>query len=211
MHRGTSILVVDGRTLERSAIAAWLRGQGFTVAGEVELAQGAPAEAVRLSPGIILLELGACSVAALDAARAIGVRLPETRIICLVSEACDHAVQEGIALGLSGYFSTNEPPERLAVAIRTVLDGEVYFSPQIRERMLAPGTGPKTRSSTLTPRETEVLCLLARGLSKRQIGETISLSTKTVDNHCTSIMAKLNIHNRVDLARYAIREGFAKA
>jgi DNA-binding NarL/FixJ family response regulator len=110
-----------------------------------------------------------------------------------------------------------EPPEVVLSAVRTVAGGGVYFSPQVQERLVVDSTGVHlaaegaTRASTLTSREMEVLRYIARGLSKKDIAAIMHLSVKTVDNHSTSLMSKLNIHDRVELARYAIREGLAEA
>jgi DNA-binding NarL/FixJ family response regulator len=101
-------------------------------------------------------------------------------------------------------------------AVRTVAAGGVYFSPEVQARIVVDSNGARlaaagtTRASTLTARELEVLRYIARGLSKKDIAGIMHLSVKTVDNHSTSLMTKLNIHDRVELARYAIREGLAE-
>ncbi|MBX3388859.1 MAG: response regulator transcription factor [Phycisphaeraceae bacterium] len=117
-------------------------------------------------------------------------------------------------LNIQNVFCADEPPENIGPAVRVVLSGAVYASPAYVEFLAREGNtleNSRSNQRRLSPRELEVLRLLAQGLSKKRIAESLFLSVKTIDNHCTSIMSKLGIHNRVALARYAIREGLATA
>ena len=113
----------------------------------------------------------------------------------------------------SGYVTKHEEPGVLVTAIRRVVSGCRFFSPRVKERIVfetddvVDVDAPGTRRGTLTPREMEVLRDVALGLAKKQIAARLHLSIKTVDRHCSNLMDKLDIHDRVELTRFAIREG----
>jgi len=114
-------------------------------------------------------------------------------------------------------LSKNEPPEKVIDAIRAVASGQCYFSPEVQSRLVIDSDGvhlgheAKGRAASLTHREMEVLRYIARGMSKKEIAKTMHLSVKTVENHSASIMSRLDIHDRVELTRFAIREGLIEA
>ena len=116
-----------------------------------------------------------------------------------------------------GYVTKSQPEDTVLDAIRNVASGVAYFSPEVQGRIVVDNSGPRfarpvvSRASTLTQRELEVLRYLARGMSKKEIAQTVHISVNTVNRHTSSLMNKLNIHDRVELARFAIREGLADA
>ncbi|MBL8887150.1 MAG: response regulator transcription factor [Phycisphaerales bacterium] len=206
MHVASPQLVVTGGcALQRAALSEWLHAQGFRVAPSSAEASTdeAPIDLLLCSEHDSAQELA--SFAASPSSR---------RKIAVLSCSCDRALSVARARGIANVFCADDSPDRLAVAIRAVHAGFHYQSPSFeqfiaRDPAADHAAGPQCR--VLTPRELDVLRLLAQGLSKKRIAETLHLSVKTVDNHSTSIMSKLDIHNRVDLARYAIREGLATA
>lgn len=139
---------------------------------------------------------------------------PGLRVMFLSGFHNDRNIQRALDVQAVGYASKREPLPALMQAIRQVARGETYFSPQIQDRLLAE-TGAtataRTRLESLTRREKEVLGYLARGWSKKEIALATDTSVKTVEQHCTHIMDKLDIHDRVKLARFAIREGLSPA
>src|SRR3954471_17664621 len=213
-----TVLLADDHALVREALANWLRAAGdMKVLGEVGSADEAVAISVRERPSVVLLDIDMPGLLAFDAVRTIRSRSPETRIIMLSGFFNDRYIEDALAAEASGYITKSEPPQAVLKAIRTVAAGGVYFSPEVQARIVVDSNGARlatgegvTRAATLTPRELEVLRYIARGLSKKDIAGIMHLSVKTVDNHSTSLMTKLNIHDRVDLARYAIREGLAE-
>jgi DNA-binding NarL/FixJ family response regulator len=139
---------------------------------------------------------------------------PGLRVMFLSGFHSDRNIQRALEVRACGYASKSEPLPNLINAIRSVAFGQSYFSPQVQERLMADGLGcvPEagcTRLEALTKRELEILGYLSRGWSKKEIAQVTGTSVKTVDQHCTNIMQKLDIHDRVKLARYAIREGVA--
>jgi DNA-binding NarL/FixJ family response regulator len=129
----------------------------------------------------------------------------------------DRYIEEALEAGASGYVTKNEAPGSLLSAIRKVSSGFTYFSPEVHERLVVDVSGLRLRSEShtrgfsLTDRETETLRYVAQGLAKREIANIMHLSVRTVDAHVRNLMAKLDIHDRVELARFAIREGLAEA
>jgi DNA-binding NarL/FixJ family response regulator len=217
--RPITVLLADDHALVRESLSTWLRGApDMRVLAEVGSADEAVAIAVRDCPDVVLMDIDMPGLLAFDAVRTIRSRCAATRIIMLSGFFNDRYIEAALAAEASGYMTKSEPPQSVLKAIRTVAAGGVYFSPEVQSRIvvdtggarLASGDGV-TRSATLTPRELEVLRYIARGLSKKDIASIMHLSVKTVDNHSTSLMTKLNIHDRVELARYAIREGLAEA
>lgn len=199
------LVVTGGCPLQRAALGEWLRAQGFHVASET---LPAPGEA----PPVVLHLCSEHQTS--DELAAIATRYGDARTVAILTCTCDRSLAMARSSGLRNVFCADETPERLAAALRTVLAGFDYVSPSL-ERFRTPDEASKQTAApacrSLTPRELDVLRFLAQGFSKKRIAETLHLSVKTVDNHSTSIMSKLNIHNRVDLARYAIREGLATA
>jgi DNA-binding NarL/FixJ family response regulator len=217
MTEPISVLIADDHTLVRETLAVWLRtAPDIRIVGEVGSADEAIAEAVKSRPGVVVFDIDMPGLLCFDAARVIRSRLPETRILFLSAFFSDRYIQDALKAEASGYLTKSESPESVVQAIRTVAAGGVYFSPEVQSRIVIDADGvrlgeePKTRASLLTARELEVLRYIARGLSKKKIAAIMHLSVKTVDNHSASIMNKLDIHDRVSLARFAIREGLAE-
>lgn len=217
MSRAITVLLVDDHALVRNTLSAWLRQTGrFDVVGAAADADTAVTDVIRLQPDVVVMDIDMPGLLAFDAARVMRSRSPSTRILFLSAFFHDRYIEEALNVEASGYIGKGQPPERVAEAIATVASGGVSFAPEVQSRIVIDqsglhlaGTG-RTRTSTLTPRELEVLRYVARGMAKKDIAKTMHLSVKTVDNHCTSLMTKLDIHDRVDLARFAIREGLAE-
>lgn len=223
MNNPVRVLLIDDHTLVRSTLANWLREAGGIeiVEQSGDAAEGLDA-ALRTRPDVVIMDIDMPGLLCFDAARTIRARLPETRLIFLSAFTHDRYISDALSVEASGYLTKGEPPEGVVDAIRTVAGGGTWFSKEIQDRIIIDGEGVRlggqnensavaTRGRLLTRRETEVLRYIARGLSKKEIAATMHISVKTVDNHCTSVMAKLDIHDRVELARYAIREGLAEA
>jgi len=217
MNRPIRVILADDHALVRSTLAAWMRGTNdLTVVAEVRVADDAVTECIRLLPDVLVLDIDMPGLSAFDAARTVTSRCPGTRIVFLSAFLHDRYIEEALAVGASGYVTKGQPPQAIADAVRTAASGGTYFSPEVQARLVVDTGGvrlagqPHTKFATLTPRELEILRYIARGMSKKEIAETIHLSVKTVDNHSTSLMSKLDIHDRVELARFAIREGLAE-
>jgi len=144
----------------------------------------------------------------------INRRLPEVRAIMLSAYVRDHYIDTAVEAGAWGYLCKSDDPEHIVHAIRRVMSGQFAWGPSVLERVPAGKGGapekPASRSQLLTAREQQILRMIGRGMSRFEIAKALFRSTKTVDAHQQSIMKKLQIHDRVELVRYAIREGLAE-
>jgi len=212
------VLLVDDHMLVRDVLGERLnREPGISVVAKAVNAEEAIALCVAHTPDIVLMDIDMPGLICFDAAERIMATQPKTRIIFLSAFFNDRYIEQALRIQARGYVTKREPPEVVIGAVREVAAGGIFFSQDVRARMVVGDDGVRlleeaaTRSSTLTPRELEVLRYVARGLSKKEIASTMSISVKTIENHCGSLMGKLGIHDRVVLARYAIREGLAEA
>ncbi len=211
------ILLADDHMLVRDVLSERLnRESGFSVVAKAVNAEQAIAMCATHAPDIVLMDIDMPGLICFDAAERIMSLHMKTRIIFLSAFFNDRYIEQALRIKARGYVTKREPPEVVVAAVREVSAGGIFFSRDVRERMIIGDDGVRlvedaaTRSSTLTPRELEVLRYVARGLSKKEIASTMSISVKTIENHCGSLMTKLDIHDRVVLARYAIREGLAE-
>ncbi|GAB4550040.1 MAG: response regulator transcription factor [Phycisphaerales bacterium] len=208
------VVIVDDHTMVLSAIAGVIDSDGrFEVVGQCTDADEATTLALREQPDIVVMDIDMPGVSCFDAARTITSHLPDTRIVFLTAHAHDHHIERAMELGASAFITKHETPERVIEALSRVAGGGTYFSSEVQTRIvLTERQGSRsqrhtTRLSTLSPREQEVLLHIASGMTKKQIAELMHLSPKTVDNHSTNLMDKLDIHDRVELTKFAIREG----
>lgn len=218
MSKPIRAILADDHALVRSTLANWLRGTtDIQVIAEVKTAEEALNECIRVPPDVLVMDIDMPGLSCFDAARTIGARCPNVRVVFLSAFMHDRYIEEALAVGASGYVTKGQPPQAVTDAVRAAATGGTYFVPEVQARLVVDSNGvrlsgrPQTRISMLTPRELEVLRYIARGMSKKEIADTIHLSVKTVDNHSTSLMSKLDIHDRVELTRFAIREGLADA
>lgn len=218
MAKTISVLLADDHESIRQLLKDRLQMEpDMNVVGHVNNAESAVTEAIELKPDVILMDIDMPGLSPFDAAERIAARCPNCRIVFLTAFVKDTYIESALAAQAWGYLTKTEPPESVIKAIRDVSRGFAYFSPEVQGRIVVDSKGMslarkgQTLTSELTPREREVLCYLARGLSKKDIAETMCISVKTVDFHTTQLMDKLRIHDRVELARFAIREGLVDA
>ena len=211
------VLLADDHTLLREALVdRFQREVDIRVVGSVSSAEEAMRQANAIVPDVILMDIDMPGLSCFDAASRILKHHPEIRLVFLSAHTNDRYIEEALRVGGLGYLTKSEPPEMVVHAIRIVASGKVYFSDEILSRLEIEGRrvrlvdGGGSRTSMLTPREVEVLRYLARGLSKREVAEIMHVTPKTVDKHTENLMRKVDIHDRVKLARFAIREGLAE-
>ncbi|HEY0450005.1 response regulator transcription factor [Actinophytocola sp.] len=205
-------MVVDDHPMWRDGVARDLGERGFAVRATAGDAEAAVRIAGTVRPDVVLMDLNLGTVSGVAAIREITGALPGTRVLVL-SASGEHAdVLEAVKAGASGYLVKSASVEELVQAVRRTASGDAVFTPGLAglvlgeyRRMAAESRADDEPS--LTQRETEVLRLVAKGLTARQIATRLTLSHRTVENHVQSTLRKLQLHNRVELARYAIEHG----
>ena len=214
MNLSITVLLVDDHALLRDTVAGYLAKQpDIVVVGQVGTAHEAVAEVVRLAPDVVLMDIDMPGQSSFEAVKTMRSRNPDQKILFLSGFFNDHYIDQALQVQAMGYLTKNEPPEILIRAVRDVAHGGLYYSPEVLSRMVVDGHGARlsidnrSRIQLLSPREIEVLRYVARGLAKKEIASAMHISVKTVENHSNSLMSKLDIHDRVKLARFAIREG----
>lgn len=217
MNKQISVLLVDDHALVRDTLTQWLNSMaGIRVIAAAATADQGVAEARRHRPDVVVMDIDMPGLVAFDAVRALLASSPATRVLFLSAFSNDRFIEQALAAGAAGFVTKGQPAESVVRAIQQVASGEPCFSPDIEARIVIDTNGPRliaaghTRVSTLTDRELEVLRYLARGMSKKEMAGTMHVSVATVNNHSANLMRKLNIHDRVELDRFAIREGLAE-
>ncbi len=210
------VLIVDDHAIVRKGLRALLVTEpGLEVVGEAENGEQAVAEARRLCPDVVLMDLVMPGMDGLEATRRITAgQHPEgtPRVLVLTSFAADDKVFPALRAGALGYLLKDSGPEELVQAIRQVHRGESSLHPSIARRLLQELAGEGQQdpaSGSLSPREIDVLRLVAQGWTNREVAERLGIGEATVRTHVSSILSKLNLGTRTQAALYALREGLA--
>jgi DNA-binding NarL/FixJ family response regulator len=211
-------MVVDDHPMWRDAVARDLTEAGFVVSATA----GDGAEAVRRAaatqPRVVVLDLQLPVMTGVEATRRILAADPTARVLVLSASGEQEDVLEAVKSGATGYLVKSASREELLDAVRRTANGEPVFTAGLAGLVLGEyrrlstvplpsGTSSRTDVPRLTERETEVLRLVAKGLSYKGIAERLVLSHRTVQNHVQNTLHKLQLHNRVELVRYAIEQG----
>ena len=211
------VVIADDHQLFRESLSKLLQADPMIVVERiVGDAENAVQAAVDLKPDVVMLDIDMPGLLSFDAADQICRLSPQTRIIFLSAYSNDIHVEQALRVKASAYVTKSQAPQVLVNAIHAVAKGGTYFSPEIRARLVVDdgkvtvNPRAKTRTALLTDRELEILRYLAEGLSKKAIAATMHLSVKTVEGHAQKVMDKLDIHDRVELTRFAIREGITR-
>jgi len=204
----TRILVADDHLIVRQALKALLEGEGFSVVAEV----GDGVEAVRVArercPDVAVLDLSMPLLNGLDAAREIQQACPRARAILLTIHTEDHYVLDALRAGVKGYVVKTQAAADLVRAISEVQKGAVYLSSGVSQTVVqAYLTKAELPPDLLTPRERQVLQLVAEGKTTKQVAKLLGITQKTAESHRTRIMEKLDVHETASLVRYAVRRG----
>ncbi|MFW5941078.1 MAG: response regulator [Chloroflexota bacterium] len=208
------IILADDHVVVRSGLRMLLAAHSdIEIVGEAESGVEA-VEKVRISkPDVILMDIQMPDMNGIEATQRIKKVAPETAVLALTMHEDDHYFFEMLHAGASGYVPKRAAPDELLNAIRTVNEGDVFLYPSLAARLVkdylhrADAGDHLMVQDDLTPRELEVLTLIAQGLTNAEIAEELVISVKTVDRHRENIMRKLNMHSRIDLVKYALKMG----
>lgn len=206
------VLLADDHTILRDGIRALIDAEpDMQVVGEAEDGQSAVHLASRIEFDVAIMDIGMPLLNGLEATRQIKRNRPDVRILILTMHDNEEYIRQVLAAGALGYVLKDAAARDLLGAIRTVYHGEAVLSPAIThlviENYLRFGDSmPGDSTANLTPREREILQLIAEGYTNKQIGEILKLSIKTVQSHRTNLMQKLNFHDRGELIKYAIQK-----
>jgi NarL family two-component system response regulator LiaR len=207
------VLIADDHEIVRKGLHALIDTKvGFEVVGEARDGEEAVRKALSLKPDVILLDLEMPRKNGVEAIREIRKENPDARILVLTSFSDDTRVFSAVKGGALGYLLKDSSPQELLCAIEAVFRGRPSLDPNIAMlliRELGQASELPPTQDPLTPRETQVLKLLAQGLSNRDIAGQLTVSERTVGVHVSGILSKLHLANRTQAALYALREGLA--
>ena len=210
---GLRVLLVDDHDLFRTGLRNLLEEQGVQIVGEAANGQDAISAVQELAPDIVVMDLNMPGISGVDATREITAMAPLTRVVVLTISDHDQDVMDAIVAGACGYLVKDSSIQELIRGIKAAAIGESLISPSIaakviqRMRAVTLDKGAETIRAELSDRELDVLRLIANGKDNSQIAEALHISPKTVKNHISNILMKLQIENRIQAAVYAVRSG----
>ncbi|MHB1295521.1 MAG: response regulator [Anaerolineae bacterium] len=213
------VLIADDHAIVRKGIRALLATEpDIAVVGEAEDGLQAVAEAGRLRPDVVLMDLVMPGMDGIRATAEISAALPDTRILVLTSFSSDDQVLPALKAGARGYLLKVADPEEVVDAIHRLHRGESWLHPAVARKLMdevvragvpAGGIGDAPQAEALTEREVDVLRLVAQGQSNREIAAALFISEATARTHVSNILGKLHLASRTQAALYALREGLA--
>jgi DNA-binding NarL/FixJ family response regulator len=206
------VMVVDDHPMWRDAVERDLQAAGFDVVGVAANGDEALARFPAARPRVLVLDLQIPGPNGVEVTASVLQQDPSARVLILSASGEQADVLEAVKAGATGYLVKSASREELLDAVRRVAAGDTVFTPGLAglvlgefRRMSEPAAGPD--HPELTDRETEVLKMVAKGMSYKQIAERLVISHRTVQNHVQNTLRKLQMHNRVELTRYAIEQG----
>jgi DNA-binding NarL/FixJ family response regulator len=208
------VMVIDDHPMWREGVARDLTEAGYLVVATT----GEGRQAIRIAsaarPEVVVLDLQLPDISGVEVIRGLMDRVPGVRVLMLSASGEQRSVLDAVTAGATGYLVKSTGTAEFLDAVRRTAAGEAVFTPGLAGLVLGEyrrlAAGPRTggtESPRLTERETEVLRLVAKGLSYKQIAARLGLSHRTVQNHVQNTLGKLQMHNRVELTRYAIEQG----
>lgn len=208
------ILIVEDHTLLRAGIRSLLlQDPALEIVGEADNGRDAVRLMDSLAPDLVLMDISMPGMNGIEAIVDIKRRYPKTLVLVLTAHKADEYIHESLRAGADGYILKDATHDELRVAIRSVLNGKTYLSPDISKNVISAYLGtekaptPASAWDTLTHREREVLKLVAEGRPNKYIADYFCLSVKTIEKHRSNLMKKLDLHNASMLTAYAIEKG----
>ncbi len=214
-HRGRCrILVADDHDIVRAGLKQLLNAQaGWEICAEAKTGREAVTLAQQFEPDVVVMDISMPQLNGLDATRMICQLLPKTKIVILSVHFSDQLIRDITEAGAQGYVLKSDAASELVVAVRAVANGGSYFTSEAANTLTGPHRIPDPSSfrKRLTPREREVVQLLAEGKSSKEVAVSLGISTKTAETHRANVLRKLDLHSAVELVRYAIKNKIVEA
>jgi DNA-binding NarL/FixJ family response regulator len=213
MSESVRLLLVDDHRTLRDGLRLSMEEAGFVVAGEAGDGEEAVRLAEALRPDVVLMDVSMPLLDGIEATRLVHQRVPEARVVMLTMHGESDVMARAIAAGAVGYLLKDCSIEEVASAVRMAADGDGALSPQLATSMLAEAqrtTGGSSGEAVISPREEEVLQLVADGLSLPEVAARLYISVKTVKNHLASIYSKLDARDRTQAVLRAVRMGIIR-
>jgi len=214
MNEKHRILIVEDHTLLRAGLSALLSQEpDIEIVGELDNGRDAIRSIESLAPNLVLMDLTMPGCNGIEAIEEIKKRNPKVRVLVLTLHRNEEYIHESLRAGTDGYILKDASLDELRVAIRSVLNGKTYLSPDISSKVVNGylGSGRSNQAAsvweTVTHRERQVLKLVAEGRPNKFIAEYLCLSIKTVEKHRSNLMSKLDLHNASALTTFAIEKG----
>ena len=209
------VIIADDHAIVREGVRIILEGQpDIEVVGEATEGRDAINKALQLQPDVVIMDITMPGMSGLEATRQIKHQAPDIKILVLTMHESDEYFFQILNAGASGYFVKGGSSKELISALRAVYQGNVYLYPSMAKKLVNDYLGrvvagqDKDRYDGLTDREREILTLIAEGRTNQEIADMLTLSVSTVQTHRARIMAKLGLHSRTELVKYAIQHGF---
>jgi two-component system response regulator NreC len=212
------ILIADDHGLVRRGARAILHSRnGWRVVGEAVDGREAVQKAIHLKPDVAVVDIGMPELDGVEVARQIRAAVPDTEVLVLTMHESDQMVGRALDAGARGYLLKSDLTEYLVKAVKAVSQGKRFLTPKVSEIVLEGFLKARSRqrqgeraSARTTPREVEVIRLLAEGNSNKEAAALLGITVRTVETHRAKIMLKLGLHSLTELIHYAMRQGIAK-
>lgn len=201
-----TVLIVDDHFVVRSGLVASLElDETLAVSGEVERGEDVVAAYARLKPRVVLMDLQLPGISGVAATAALRAHDPAARVLMFSTFARDDEIQAALEAGATGYLQKSATRDELLAALHAVAQGKRHLSADIARRLIAQRLGP-----VITPREREILALIAAGKANKEIASQLEVSEDTVKRHVSHILEKLDVNDRAQATAEAIRRGIVK-
>jgi len=210
------ILIADDHEVARKGIRSLLESHpGWEICGEASDGREAVASVTKLKPDVLLLDIGMPNLNGLDATRQILAIMPEARILILTVHDSEQVVREVLAAGARGFLLKSDTGRDLVTAVEALQQGRTFLTSKVAQMMVDVYLRPHSEADpsnpcVLTPREREVIQLVAEGKTTKEIATALNLSVKTAETKRTNLMRKLDLHSIADLTLYAVRNGIVQ-
>jgi DNA-binding NarL/FixJ family response regulator len=213
------VLIADDHEVVRRGLRGLIESHpGWRICGEATTGREAVEKSKELKPDVVVMDITMPELNGLDATRQILKAVPRTQVLILTIHASEQLVHDVVAAGARGYVLKSDAGRDLVAAIEALAHRKPFFTPTLTEMVLrglgkpiAPGKEPMATHSPLSPREREIVQLLAEGKSNKEVATALNISVNTVETHRANIMLKLDLHSISDLVHYAIRNKIVEA